>query len=157
MAELIGKTLSYNEKMEYITALVAMPYGEGNFANTLPNIVMKQLMEGMTPKLIEGNNLYDLIYISDVAEALYFIGEKGRNFKRYYIGHRKLETFKEIMCKIRDIISPNTELKFGVYPDAPALNYNMIDLDVLYVDTGFEVKADFEESILKTAEWLKNK
>lgn len=156
VAELIGKTLSYNGNMEYITALVAMPYGEGNSANTLPNIIMKQLMEGLSPKLIEGNNLYDLVYIDDIAKALFFIGEKGKNFKRYYVGHRKLGIFKELMCSIRDIISPNIELQFGAYPDAPALNYDEIDLDDLYRDTGFECKADFKESILKTATWLKD-
>ena len=59
------------------------------------------------------------------------------------------------MCGIRDVISPDTELQFGAYPDAPALNYDEIDLDALYHDTGFECKANFEESILKTAQWLK--
>ena len=156
VAELIGKTLSYNGNMQYITALVAMPYGEGNSANTLPNIIMKQLMAGVSPKLIEGNNLYDLVYIDDVATALYSIGDKGQNFKRYYVGHRKLGTFKELMCSIRDIISPNTELQFGAYPDAPALNYNEIDLDALYYDTGFECKSDFERSVLSTSKWLSN-
>ena len=155
VAELIGKTLSYNGKMEYITALVAMPYGEGNSANTLPNIIMKQLIQGVSPKLIEGNNLYDLIYIDDVAKALYSIGEKGKNFKRYYVGHRKLGTFKELMCRIRDVISPNTDLQFGAYPEAPALNYDEIDLDLLYCDTGFECEANLKESILKTVQWLK--
>ena len=155
VAELIGKTLSYNGNMEYITALVAMPYGEGNSANTLPNIIMKQLMDGVSPKLIEGNNGYGLVYIDDVAKAMYSIGEKGENFKRYYVGHRKLSIFKELMCGIRDVISPDTELQFGAYPDAPALNYDEIDLDALYHDTGFECKANFEESILKTAQWLK--
>ena len=157
VAELIGKTMSYNEKMEYVTALIAMPYGEGNAANTLPNVIMKQLLEGISPKLIEGNNLYDLVYIHDVAKALYLIGEKGQNFKRYYVGHRKLNTFKELMGEIRDILAPNTELQFGAYPDAPALDYSKIDLDALYQDTGFECTYDFRDSILKTAAWLQNK
>lgn len=156
VAELIGKTLSYNGNMEYITALVAMPYGEGNSASTLPNIIIKQLVDGVSPKLIEGNNLYDLVYIDDVAEALYFIGAKGKNFKRYYVGHQKLRTFKELMCGIRDVISPNSELKFGAYPDAPTLNYAGVDLGALYHDTGFECKTNFRESILKTAAWLRD-
>ena len=68
VAELIGKTMSYNEKMEYVTALIAMPYGEGNAANTLPNVIMKQLLEGISPKLIEGNNLYDCSMVGSMSE-----------------------------------------------------------------------------------------
>ncbi len=153
-AELICKTLAYNGGMEFCTALVAMPYGEGNGARTLPNIVMEQLMTGVKPRLIEGGNLYDLVYIDDVAGALRAIGEKGHNFRDYYVGHRRLETFRVWMTRIRDALAPGAELGFGEYPDAPALDYGRIDLDALYRDTGFECRADFEESIKKTAQWL---
>ena len=155
-AELIGKTLAHNSGLDYCTALIAMPYGEGNRARTLPNIVMEQLMAGQRPRLIEGNNLYDLIYIDDVARGLQAIGERGRDFRDYYVGHRKLDTFKNWMMCIRDVLSPETELGFGEYPDAPALDYGLVDLDALYRDTGFECKADIEESIRMTAKWLAN-
>ena len=153
-AELIGKTLAHNSGLAYCTALIAMPYGEGNRARTLPNIVMEQLMAGQRPKLIEGNNLYDLIYIDDVARGLQAIGEKGRDFRDYYVGHRKLDTFRNWMIRIRDVLSPGTELGFGEYPDAPALDYSLVDLDALYNDAGFESKTNFEESIRMTANWL---
>ena len=153
-AELIGKTLAYNGGMEYCTALVAMPYGEGNGARTLPNIVIEQLMDGVKPKLIEGGNLYDLVYIDDVASALRAIGEKGHNFRDYYVGHRRLDTFRDWILRIRDVLAPEVELGFGEYPDAPALDYGKIDLNALYCDTGFECRTDFKESIKKTARWL---
>lgn len=153
-AELMGKTIAHNHGMKYCTALIAMPYGEGNRARTLPNIIMEQLLNGIRPKLIEGNNLYDLIYIDDVATGLKQIGEKGKDFRNYYVGHRILHTFKNWMTQIRDVLSPQTELGFGEYRDAPTLNYDLIDLDALYKDTGFECKTDFQESILKTAKWL---
>lgn len=153
-AELIGKTLAHNSGLPYCTALIAMPYGEGNRARTLPNIVMEQLMAGQRPKLIEGNNLYDLVYIDDVARGLQAIGECGQNFRDYYVGHRQLDTFKSWMVRIRDALSPETELGFGEYPDAPALDYSLVDLDALYNDTGFACKVSFEESIRMTARWL---
>lgn len=154
-AELIGKTLAHNSGLAYCTALIAMPYGEGNRARTLPNIVMEQLMAGQRPRLIEGDNQYDLIYIDDVARGLQAIGEQGKDFRDYYVGHRKLDTFRSWMTSIRDVLSPEAELGFGEYPDAPALDYGLVDLDALYRDTGFECKADFAESIRKTAAWLK--
>ncbi|WP_298069791.1 NAD(P)-dependent oxidoreductase, partial [uncultured Mailhella sp.] len=153
-AELMGKTIAHNTGMPFCTALIAMPYGEGNTAATLPNVVMSHLASGKRPALIEGRNLYDLIYIGDVAGALMAIGAKGRNFRDYYVGHRELQSFKRWIEQMRDVLAPELELVFGEYPDSPSLDYSLLDLDALYRDTGFECTADFETSIRRTAEWL---
>lgn len=153
--EIIGKTLAYNYGIEFVSGLISMPFGYGNKAMTLPNILISKLNKNEVPKLVTGNNKYDLIYIDDVVNAFISIGEKGINQKSYYVGHRKLKTFREIVTDIRNIINPNIELVFGEYKDNLDMDYSLIDLDALYNDTGFECKADFKESILKTAEWVK--
>lgn len=153
-SEIIGKTLAYNYKMEFVSGLIAMPYGEENTASTLPNIIINKIINNEVPKLIEGNNKYDLIYIKDVAEAFIAIGEKGKNFKSYYVGHRELLTFKELITQIKDILNPDMQLLFGEYKDTLDLDYSLINLNSLYEDTGFECKSNFRESILKTANWI---
>ena len=156
VAEVVCKTLAYNNGIEYSAGLVAMAYGEGNRSMMLPNVVMRQLLTGQTPKLIKGDNLYDLIYIDDIAEAFYRIGERGKNLKSYYVGHRKLKTFRELLTELGEIVNPNIELKFGEYKDTDNKDYSLIDLDALYNDTDFECRADFKESIMKTANYIKN-
>ncbi len=153
-AELMGKTIAHSGGMDYAAALIAMPYGEGNLARTLPNVVMEQLCAGVRPRLIEGNVPYDLVYIDDVAGGLYAMGERGAKGRNYYIGHRQLDTFRQWIERMRDVLAPGAELGFGEYPDAPALDYGLIDMDGLYRDTGFVCTADFDESIRKTAAWL---
>lgn len=155
-ANLICKTLAFNNNIEYVTGLIPMPYGEGNYSKQLANIVIDNLNKGKAPKLIEGNNLYDLVYIGDIADAFIAIGEKGKNLREYYIGHRKLKTFRKWIEEIRDVIAPNVELKFGDYKDNQQINYSMIDLDKLYNDTGWQCSADFNETIKKSAAWVKS-
>lgn len=155
-AGLICRTLAYNLGIEYSAGLIPMPYGENNYSKQLVNIVVDSLNKGIPPKLVEGNNTYDLVYIGDLVDALIAIGEKGKNQYEYYIGHRKLKTFKELMMDIRDIIAPEVELKFGEYKDAQKIDYSAIDLDALYRDTGFECKASFEETMKITSEWVKS-
>ena len=155
-AEAIGKTIAINNKIEFCCGRIAMAYGENNLSMMIPNVVMKNLLSNIPCKLIEGNNLYDMIYIDDIAEAFFAIGECGINMKSYYVGHRQIGTFREIIEKIADILNPDCLLLFGEYPDVPSgVDYKNIDLNALYNDTGFECKSDFKESILKTAEWLK--
>ena len=134
-----------------------MVYGENNDSEMLPNVVLRQLLNGVEPRLIKGDNYYDLVYVDDVAAAFEAIGKNGVSGKAYYIGHRELCTFKELLCNVRDIVNPNITLHFGAFQDTSSLDYNRINLDELYQDTGFECKADFRESILKTVEWLKQK
>lgn len=154
-AGLICRTLAYNLGIEYCAGLIPMPYGENNYSKQLVNAVVDSLNKGVAPKLIEGNNTYDLIYIDDLVDALVAIGEKGKDQHEYYVGHRKLKTFKELMIDIRDVIAPGVELKFGEYKDKQNIDYSKIDLDALYKDTGFECKANFEETMKITAEWVK--
>ena len=153
-ASLICRTLAYNLGIEYSGALIPMPYGENNYSKQLVNVVLSNLNNGISPKLIDGFNLYDLVYIDDIANAFVLIGESGFHMKEYYVGHRKLLSFREWMMKIRDYVAPEVELKFGEYKDNQQIDYSKVDLDLLYKDTGFECQADFEETIIRTAQWV---
>ena len=154
-ASLICRTLAYNLGIEYSAGLIPMPYGENNYSKQLVNIVVNNLNNGIPPKLVEGNNTYDLVYIDDLVDALIAIGEHGRDQHEYYVGHRKLKTFRELMIDIRNVVAPNVDLKFGEFQDNQCIDYSKIDLDALYRDTGFECKADFAETMKRTSEWVK--
>ena len=60
------------------------------------------------------------------------------------------------MIDMRDIIAPGVELKFGEYKDNQCIDYSKIDLDALYNDTGFECKANFEDTMKITSQWVKS-
>ena len=155
-AEAVCKTLAYNLGITYNCGRIAMAYGENNRSMMVPNVVMKNLLTNIPCKLVEGTNLYDMIYIDDIVRAFYAIGERGVNMKSYYVGHRQIGTFREIIEQIANILNPDCPLLFGAYPDSPSgVDYKNIDTETLYCDTGFECTSDFKESIMKTANWLK--
>ncbi len=154
-SELICKTLAFNYGIEYNAGMICMAYGEGNKSPMLANVLIDHLNRGICPKLVEGNNLYDMIYIDDIVAAFIAIGQKGKNMKTYYVGHRELITFKEWVIKFKNIINPNVKLKFGEYADGLNMDYSKIDLNALYNDTGFECSYPFEEGVLKTSKWIK--
>lgn len=154
--ELMCKTLATKCDTEFVGCMIPMPYGDGNRSMQLFNVVAKNLIEGTSPKLIEGNNLYDMMYIGDIIDAFIAIAEKGKAGRTYYIGHRKLKTFRKWIEEIRDIVAPDVELKFGEYKDPLNIDYSCVDLEQLYNDTGFECTTDFKENIKVTFAWIKN-
>lgn len=155
-ADMICRTLAYNANMEYCSALIALPYGVGNDSKQLINTVIKNCYTGQPSKLIKGENQYDIVHVSDVARALYCVGLSGRTMRSYYIGHRRIKKFKDIVTEIRDTINPNAELRFGEYNDSLNLDYSYVDIDALCNDTGFECSANFTETIVEQARWLKS-
>ncbi|MBE6904692.1 MAG: NAD(P)-dependent oxidoreductase [Ruminococcaceae bacterium] len=130
-------------------------FGLGDCSKRSTNLLIKQFQTGISPKLIQGNHLHDWVYIDDAIEGILAVAEKGLPLKQYYIGARDLNTFAQIVTRVRDILAPNINLEFGTYQDSSYIDYSRINLHELYSDTGFECKADFHESILKTAEWVK--
>jgi nucleoside-diphosphate-sugar epimerase len=94
--------------------------------------------------------------VQDIVDALIAIGEKGKNKKEYYVGHRKLKTFKEWMVEIRDEIAPDVALEFGEYKDNQQIDYSKVDLDALYRDTGWECQYELRDRIREIAQWVKN-
>ena len=154
-AELMIRTLSEKYDTEYLGTMIPMPYGDGNRSMQLFNVLTLSLLKGQSPALIEGNNLYDMVYVEDIIGALIAIAEKGVAGRSYYIGHRKLQTFRQWAEAIRDIVNPDVALRFGEYKDPLNMDYSVIDTDLLYKDTGYECNSDFRETILKTIDWMK--
>jgi nucleoside-diphosphate-sugar epimerase len=152
--ELIIKTLATKHKTEYLATMIPMPYGEGNRSMQLFNVVVKSLLEGKSPALTEGNNLYDMVYIEDIVGAFIAVAEKGKSGRSYYVGHRNLRTFRSWIEEIRDIVAPDVKLKFGEYKDPLDLDYSLVDLDLLYKDSGYECTTQLSEILPSLTKWI---
>ena len=141
--------------MGWNTAVLSSVYGVGDYSKMIENVLIQNFLSGLCPKLVTGNNYYDCTYVEDVVSCLLAIAERGRKDKTYYVGHRQLRTFREIVCELRDVLAPKMELKFGEYPDTASIDYTQIDVESLYNDTGFEPQISLREGISRTATWLK--
>ena len=155
-AEMICKTLAFQNGIEFNCGLIAMVYGENNGSNMVPNVVMRNLLANKESNLISRDILYDLIYVRDVARMFIAIAEKGINQKTYYVGHSQLSTFGELFEMIKEVINPKGILNFGVYPGTTFIDYSLIGVSDLEKDTGCLPIYDFKKAILETAKWLEN-
>ena len=155
-AEMICKVLARQNMIAFNSAILASVYGEGDQTDTIQNVLIRALLEGKSPKLVQAKTLYDWIYVDDAVSALLAISQRGKPNRSYYVGHNELSTMEDLVTQTRDIIAPDVELRFGEYPDGGWIDYSKVDLTALYRDTGFKCTADFYNSIKKTADWLKH-
>lgn len=153
--DLMCKTIAAKLGIKYNTAVIGSCFGPGDMSKRIHNIFISHMLNGTKPKLVQGDNLHDWIYIEDVANMFCAIGEYSINMKNYYIGHNQLKVLKNILFEVRDILNPGMELTFGEIKDSFFIDYSLININSVYEDTGYECKSDFRECILNTAEWVK--
>lgn len=153
--EIWCKTIARNQ-IEFNSILFTNVFGVGDTSKRSTNILLSKLLKNENLDLIQGDNLHDWTYIDDAVEGIKCVVNRGINGKQYYIGARKLYKFSDIILKAKEILHSESLLNFGKYKDTTYVDYTKIDLNALYYDTGFKCVCDFQESIKKTAYWLKS-
>lgn len=142
--------------LEHVWARLLSVYGPYDGMNTMIMSVVQKLLSGEKPLLTKGEQMWDYLYAKDVANALFLMGEKGKNGAVYCVGSGKAKPLIEYMEEIRDAIDSNAELGIGEIPyGEKQVMYLCADIEELANDTGFVPKYDFSEGIRRTVEWYK--
>lgn len=148
-------SMAYRGHIGFVKVILTNTFGPGDRSDKAVNTLVRSMLDRKPLRLVEGKRENDWVFIDDTVNGLVAAAEKGSDFKDYYIGHREITTFREKITAMRDTLCPAMELPFGTMPENTYVDYSAIDLDALYRDTGFECAADFKESIMRTADWLK--
>jgi len=143
--------------MEFIYTIITGIYAANRKDNNVIFYTIDKLLKREKPLLTKLEQLWDYVFIDDVMEALYLIGEKGKNGAVYAIGHGDnwpLRNYIEIIHKKIDLSVP---LGIGEVPyDCEIIPSSCIDLNDIRRDTGFEPKVGFEEGISRVINTLRN-
>ena len=137
--------------------LIGSIYGPGRNDSNILTYTIKSLLRGEEPKYSKLEQLWDYIYIDDLIEALYLLGQHGKPDGVYPIGSGEARPLAEYIKQIQQVIAPVSPLgigalpyKFGNKPDN-----SVLDIRRLREDTGFMPKISFEEGIDRTIRYFK--
>ena len=99
--------------------------------------------------------MWDFLYVSEVARALRYIGEKGNPGKTYGIGSGVYKPLREYIMAVRDAIDPGLELGIGEDPGRSRQTFSScVNIYDLVRDTGFMPEVSFEAGIRMIAEGI---
>ena len=142
--------------LEHIWARLSNAYGEGDRTSNFVNFAAKTLLKGEPPNFTAGEHCYDFVHVSDIAQGLYCLGERGQPNFAYYIGSSRPAKLKSFILQIRDAIDPALPLNLGAVPfRGVALPESAYDCSKLIADTGYSPKVSFGEGFAKTLPWIK--
>jgi nucleoside-diphosphate-sugar epimerase len=148
-------SIAYKHRISCANVVFPNIYGYGDKPDTAIVYFIKRMLSDEPIDLISGKYKDDWIYIDDLIDGIIYSAKVKKQYAEYYIGHRKITTFKEKLIAMKSILSSKSELRFGAYPENYYVDYDRFDLDALRCDTGWEAKTNFTDGILKATEWVK--
>lgn len=151
------KVLTKKADIGFIWAVLPSTYGEGRNNNNIITYTIVKLLNGEYPLYGSLEQLWDFLYVKEVARALRLIGERGISGKIYGIGSGQYRKLKDYIYMIRDLIDPSLKLGIGELPEMSKKAFSScVGIYDLIRDTNFKVEIGFEDGIKNTIEYYKN-
>ncbi|MCI8946212.1 MAG: NAD(P)-dependent oxidoreductase [Lachnospiraceae bacterium] len=142
--------------MRHVWARILSVYGPGDGEQTMISMVIRKLLAGEIPALTAGIQQWDYLHCRDAANAMYLLGEKGRDGSIYCVGSGNARPLREYIEILRDCINPALALDFGAVAYGPQqIMYLCADIEKLTEDTGFIPEVNFEDGIRETIGWMR--
>ncbi len=152
MLEVLSKQID----IPFIWAQLPSTFGEGRNDDNIIVYTIKELLAGKKPLFGPLDQMWDFLYVSEVAKALRLLGEFGIPGKTYGIGSGEYSCLKNYILRIRDMIDPQMELGIGELPVfGQRVMSSCVGIYDLVKDTGFKVQVGFEEGMRRTIDYYK--
>ena len=125
-----------------------------NPAWMLPYLIGK-LLKRERPSLTAGEQRWDYLYITEVAEAIRVVMEDERASGVYNLGSGEAPPLRQIIEMARDTIDPALPLGFGEEPYRPDQVMHL-EADISRLkELGWRPDVTLEEGIRRTVEWYR--
>ena len=144
--------------IKHIWTRVLSVYGPYDGENTLVISSLKKMLKNEDISLTKGEQIWDFIYCSDAANAMYLVATKGMNGKTYVIGSGESDYLKFYIEGMKKISGSDSFLDFGAIPYSDKQVMHLCaDISELNNDTGFVPVVSFEDGIKETVKYIKER
>ena len=151
------ETRSRMLEIPFIWAVLPSTFGEGRRDSNIITYTIVSLLRKEKPQYGDLMQMWDFLYVSEVARALRYIGEKGITEKNYAIGSGIFKPLKNYIMTIRDIIDPSLPLGIGEIPSYSKKAFSScVSIYALTKDTGYIPEIGFDEGIERTIPYYRN-
>lgn len=155
--DMISQSFAKTYGMNINTVRCSNIYGPGdmNTSRLIPNSILR-ILRGQKPEIYSGVRDYrrEFVYVGDVCNAYDLLVEKGQPGEIYNIGIKKFHTIEETVALLSDFMgSSGYDI---IKKDFPEIPHQWMDASKL-MDLGWKHTVGFEEGLLKTIEWYKNR
>lgn len=156
LAHSLCKPIANRIGIELVWAYITNAFGVGELSPRLVNTTIRKCINKEPLQFTSGTQNYDFVYIDNVANAFYLIGEKGKANKAYTIGSGQAGPLRGFLEKLVFTCDKDAKPLFGdILYTGTNMSLETFDISELVNDCGFKLDVSFEEGVRRTFEWLK--
>lgn len=153
-ADMLGRAYYRTYGLPVITVRPSNNYGWWQYPEKLiPVVIIKALNSQPIPVYGKGENIREWLFVSDCAESIFKIIEKGKVGEIYNVGSGQERKNIEVVKSILDILGKPYDLITFV-KDRPGHDFRYsLNTDKIEKEIGWKAKVKFEEGLEKTVKW----
>ena len=153
-ADMLGRAYHRTYGLPVITVRPSNNYGYWQYPEKLiPVVILKALNNEPIPVYGTGKNIREWLFVSDCAEAIFEIIEKGKPGEIYNVGSGEEKENIEVVKAILSILNKPHDLITFV-KDRPGHDFRYsLNTEKIEKEIGWKAKVSFEEGIEKTVNW----
>ncbi len=153
-ADMLGRAYHRTYSLPVITVRPSNNYGPWQYPEKLiPVIIMKALNNKKVPVYAKGENVREWLFVSDCAEAVFEILEKGETGEIYNVGSGEEKRNIEVVKTILQILDKPEDL-IEFVKDRPGHDFRYsLNSHKISEQIGWKIKVHFPEGIKKTVTW----
>lgn len=142
--------------IDYVWMQFSNLYGPYSINGNIVGYTIQELINGNDALFGPAQQIYDLLYIEDLAYAAYLLGEKETVRNCYYLGSGQPRILADYLYDIGDIYGKRENIKIGVRPDdGTKYEEEWFDITPLKEETGYLPRVEYQDGILQTIYWMK--
>ena len=142
-------------EMRHIWVRVLSIYGPYDGMQSMVMSTIGKAIRGETVLCTKGEQIWDYLYSSDAAEALYLLGEKQEAKGVYVLGSGESRLLSDYIKDICKIANPQAKIDFGAIPYSDnQVMFLTADVTRLKEDVNWSPATDFSDGIRKTVDYL---
>ena len=151
---LMLETYCKNIGLDFIWMQFSNIYGPNNKTGNLVSYTIGELINGKDATFGPALQPYDFIYVDDLIDAVYRLGNCNNSKNFYFIGSGEPRILKNYLFEIGKLMGKEDKIKIGIRPDDGIVyTMDMFKTKSLINDIGNYVSKSFSEGIRYT---LKN-
>ena len=153
-AQILSERLCLEHEIRYAWLRIFSSFGPMDNPEWLIPYLIESLLANQTPKLTPAEQLWDYLYVKDVASAIRAVLDSQDARGVFNLGSGEARQLKSIIEKIRDLINPRLLLRFGEEQYRPDQVMHLeADISKLSKATGWLPKSDMDQAIRETVAW----
>lgn len=153
----LTRQLAAQHNLRFAWLRLFSTFGPGDNSGWLIPMLFTEMLAGRRPKLTEGTQKWDWLYVDDVALAILATAEAEAASGVFNLGSGHAVAVRSVVERIASLVAPDMKLVFGEIPfRSDQVMHMEADISSLVASTGWRPQVAIDDGLQRVACWYRH-